>query len=224
MMLFKSWGYMLAYNGLNYISDMKVGHYMKIPPRTMFAAQAFAVVWLSIVQIATYNFLRGNIEGICTPDQKQGLICPSARTFYNASVIWGVIGPKKVFGVGGLYSWVNWFWLIGFALPVIQYFLARRYPRSFLRYVVTPAIFGAAGQIPPSTLYYLMQWVIVGVVFNYFIRRRALGWWSKYFVFHNPSCFTARIISELCTDFSMKLNTTTPSLVLSTLVPLFALL
>jgi hypothetical protein len=91
MMLFKSWGYMMAYNGLNYVSDMKIGHYMKIPPRTMFAAQLFAVIWLSIVQIATYNFLRGNIAGICTPHQAQGLTCPHARTFFNASVIWGVI-------------------------------------------------------------------------------------------------------------------------------------
>lgn len=30
MMLFKSWGYMMAYNGLNYVSDMKIGHYMKV--------------------------------------------------------------------------------------------------------------------------------------------------------------------------------------------------
>ena len=91
MMLFKSFGYMMTYNGLNYISDMKIGHYMKIPPRSMFAAQLFAVGWLSIVQIATYNYLRGNLPDICTPDQAQGVTCPGARTFYNASVIWGVI-------------------------------------------------------------------------------------------------------------------------------------
>lgn len=91
MMLFKSWGYMTCANGLTYISDMKIGHYMKVPPRSMFYAQAFAVVWLSIVQIATYNFVIGNIKGICTDEQSQGLICPNAATFYNASVIWGVI-------------------------------------------------------------------------------------------------------------------------------------
>ncbi|PHH62849.1 hypothetical protein CDD81_6649 [Ophiocordyceps australis] len=102
MMLFKSWGYMLSFNGLTYISDMKVGHYMKIPPRSMFAAQAFAVVWLSFVQIATYNFLRGNIDGICTKEQTQGLTCPGARTFFNASVIWGLVGPKRVFGAGAV--------------------------------------------------------------------------------------------------------------------------
>lgn len=88
---------MMAFNGLNYVSDMKIGHYMKIPPRTMFMAQFFAVTWLSLVQIATYNFLRGNIVGICTPDQAEGLTCPAAKTFYNASVIWGVVGPKRMF-------------------------------------------------------------------------------------------------------------------------------
>lgn len=91
MMLFKSFCYMTCFNGLNYVSDMKIGHYMKIPPRSMFAAQLFAVIWLSIVQICTYNFLRGNIDGICTESQSQGLTCPGARTFYNASVIWGAI-------------------------------------------------------------------------------------------------------------------------------------
>lgn len=70
----------------------------------MFYAQFFAVVWLSIVQIATYNFLRGNIDGVCTSNQKQGITCPNAKTFFNASVIWGVVGPKRMFSSGALYS------------------------------------------------------------------------------------------------------------------------
>ena len=180
MMMFKSYGYMLSANGLNYISDMKIGHYMKVPPRSMFAAQAFAVVWLGIVQISTYNFLIGNIKGICTEDQAQGLTCPGARTFYNASVIWGVIGPKRVFGAGGIYSWCNYFWLIGFLCPVIQYFVAKQYPRSFARFIVWPAIFGACGMIPPATLYALWPYVIVGLAFNWYVRKRYFGWWSQY--------------------------------------------
>ncbi|KKF96328.1 Sexual differentiation process protein isp4 [Ceratocystis platani] len=180
MMLFKSWGYMTCYNGLAYVSDMKIGHYMKIPPRTMFAAQAFAVIWLSFVQIATYNFLRDNVNGICTTTQAQGLTCPGSRTFYNASVIWGVIGPKRIFGAGAIYGWTNWMWLVGGVLPVAQYFLARRYPRSPIRYVFWPAIFGAAGMIPPATTWYLAQWCIVGLIFNSFIRNRWNGWWTRY--------------------------------------------
>ncbi|KAG6004645.1 hypothetical protein E4U21_000869 [Claviceps maximensis] len=208
MMLFKSYGYMLSYNGLNYISDMKVGHYMKIPPRSMFSAQAFAVIWLAIVQVCTYNFLLGNITEICTPHQAQGLTCPNARTFYNASVIWGVIGPKKVFGVGGLYAWTNWFWFIGFICPVVQYLVARRYPKSPARYVVTPALFGAAGMIPPATLYFLLQWVIVGLVFNLVVRRMYFGWWTQYTYALSGALDIGTALCTVVTGLALGLTTT----------------
>jgi hypothetical protein len=240
MMLFKSWGYMLAYNGLQYVQDMKITHYsaskhsvpfpksrlltivaVKIPPRTVFAAQLFAVVWLSIVQIAAYNFLRGNIEGICTSEQINGLTCPNAKTFYNASVIWGVLGPAKMFGAGQLFAWTNWFWLIGAILPVIQYFLALRYPRSFLRYVFWPAIFGAASMIPPATPWYIVSqpclfamslrlltaritqgcWVVVGLTFNYWVKSKWFGWWSKL---TNP-CSVSLSIWLISDDRSLQL-------------------
>lgn len=64
-------------------------------------------------------------------------------------------------------------------MPVIQYLIARRFPRSFARFLVWPVIFGAAGQIPPATLYFLWQFVTVSPIVNSFIRRRWLGWWSK---------------------------------------------
>lgn len=103
---------------------------MKIPPRSMFRAQFFAVVWLSLVQIATFNFLVGNIPEFCDPEQPQGFTCPGATTFYNASVIWGVVGPKRMFGPGALFSWINYFWLVGAVCTVAHWLIARRYPRS----------------------------------------------------------------------------------------------
>lgn len=83
----------------------------------MFYAQFFAVVWLSIVQIATYNFLRGNIKEVCTAHQAQGITCPNAKTFFNASVIWGVVGPKRMFSAGALYSKHQ----SSFSLPHLSY-------------------------------------------------------------------------------------------------------
>lgn len=77
------------------------------------------------------------------------------------------------------YAWANWFWLIGLVCPLFQWLIARRYPRSWMRFVVFPAIFSAAGMIPPATLYYLLSWAVVGVIFNGLIRRRYFGWWSK---------------------------------------------
>lgn len=159
---------------------MKLGHYMKVPPRSMFRAQSFAVFWLSIVQIATYNFLRGNIEGICTPDAAASLTCPGAKTFFNASIIWGVVGPKRMFGAGSLYEWVQYFWLIGAASTAIVWFIARRFPRTWVRYIYMPAVFSASGLIPPATCYKLLCYIAFGLFFNFWIRRRYTGWWGQY--------------------------------------------
>lgn len=63
-------------------------------------------------------------------------------------------------------------------MPVLQYLIARRYPRSFVRFVIWPAIFSACGLVPPATLYYMFPWVVVGVIFNGWIRRRYFGWWG----------------------------------------------
>ncbi|EFH52422.1 hypothetical protein ARALYDRAFT_906644 [Arabidopsis lyrata subsp. lyrata] len=34
--------------------------------------------------------------------------CPSDRVSFNASVIWGLVGPKRIFGRLGNYSVLNW--------------------------------------------------------------------------------------------------------------------
>ncbi|KAH8659933.1 Tetrapeptide transporter, OPT1/isp4 [Xylariales sp. PMI_506] len=180
MMMFKNFGYMFAYNCLQYVSDMKVGHYMKIPPRSLFRAQFFAVVWLSIVQVSTFNWVLGNIKDVCSPDQAQGFTCSGATTFFNASVIWGLIGPRRLFGAGATFAWTNWFWLLGAGLPCIQYFLARKYPKSIARYVFWPAIFGVSGMIPPATTFQLFSWLLIGLFFNVFIKRKYYGWWKRY--------------------------------------------
>lgn len=38
-MCFKVYGYISMKQGLTFLQDLKLGHYMKIPPRAMFMAQ-----------------------------------------------------------------------------------------------------------------------------------------------------------------------------------------
>ena len=46
-MCFKVYGYISMTQALTFVSDFKLGHYMKIPPRTMFMAQVnFLQHWL----------------------------------------------------------------------------------------------------------------------------------------------------------------------------------
>lgn len=153
MMIFKNYGYVTMGQALYFLQDLKLGHYMKVPPRTMFWAQVVASIWSAIVQISIMNWALGNIDDVCTPTAAFNMRCPNVSVFFNASVIWGVIGPARMFGKGSIYSGLQWFWLAGAITPVFTWLLARRFPRSIWRYVNMPLIFGGSGWIPPSGVY-----------------------------------------------------------------------
>ncbi|KII86297.1 hypothetical protein PLICRDRAFT_177860 [Plicaturopsis crispa FD-325 SS-3] len=103
MMMFKTWGYITMAQALTFTSDFKLGHYMKIPPRPMFWSQIIATVVAGTVQLGVQAWMFTHIPDICSPDQKNGFICPSTEVFGTASIIWGVIGPGLQFSKGQTY-------------------------------------------------------------------------------------------------------------------------
>lgn len=139
-----------------------------------------ACAWCSVVQIAVINWALGTIEDVCSQTQKNHFSCPNGRVFFNASIIWGAIGPQRIFSPGQLYNPMLYFFIPGMLLPIIIYFGARMFPRSNIKYLNAPIIFGGAGLIPPATPLNYISWGIVGYVFNKFIRNKYRGWWSFY--------------------------------------------
>lgn len=99
-MIFKTISLMTSLQAVSFAGDLKLGHYMKIPPRMMFSIQVIptviACIWVTVIQ----DWMVGNIENICSPDQRQGFICPSTTTFATSSVIWGAVGPTRLFSIG----------------------------------------------------------------------------------------------------------------------------
>jgi hypothetical protein len=73
-----------------------------------------------------------------------------------------------------------WFFLIGAFLPIPFYYLARRYPRSFWRYVNIPIALVAADNVPPATGVNFTSYIIVGFIFQWFMRRYHFRWWLRY--------------------------------------------
>jgi OPT oligopeptide transporter protein len=79
MMLFKTWGYITMSQALTFTSDFKLGHYKKIPPRTMFSSQIIATIIAGTVQLGVQAWMFSNIEDICDPGQVNGFICPNTE-------------------------------------------------------------------------------------------------------------------------------------------------
>ncbi|KAI0739693.1 OPT oligopeptide transporter [Daedaleopsis nitida] len=180
MMMFKTYGYITMTQALQFTSDFKLGHYMKIPPRAMFWAQVVASVIGGTVQLGVQAWMFTNIPDMCDPHQKDGFICPSTEVFGTASIIWGVIGPQRQFSAGQVYYSLLFFFLIGAILPCISYAISLKWPNSIIKYVNFPVIFSGIGYIPPASALNYVPWTIVAFIFNYVIRRRHFSWWTKY--------------------------------------------
>ncbi|KAL9109956.1 MAG: hypothetical protein Q9227_005479 [Pyrenula ochraceoflavens] len=179
-MVFTTYCYITSAQGIKFSSDMKLGHYMKIPPRLLFNIQMVATIVGSLTQIAVLNWMFVNIEGICTPEAINGFTCPLARVHFNGSILWGVVGPQRFFGPTALYRHLSWAFLVGVIGPVFVFFMGKRKPKSLWRKVNLPVMFGSLSWIPPATGLNFSVWAVVCFTFNSVIKKRAIGWYSKY--------------------------------------------
>lgn len=213
MMLFKTYGYITMSQGLYFVQDLKLGQYMKIPWRSMFMAQTIATIWACIVQVAVLEWaLGGAISDVCTEHQVNKFNCPNGRVFFNASVIWGLIGPQRIFSPGSIYANLQWFWMAGALAPVLFYALARAFPRAPFRYLSAPLIFGGSGDIPPATPLNYLAWGIVGFVFNKYIRNKYRGWWMRFNYITSAGLDTGLAICTIVIILTVNLtNTSMPS-------------
>ncbi|KAI5465573.1 OPT oligopeptide transporter protein-domain-containing protein [Mariannaea sp. PMI_226] len=179
LMIFKTFGYITMSQSLSFVSDLKFGHYMKIPPRTMFLSQVVATTFSCFIQIIVLNLSLKNIDGVCEPHQPNHFTCPGGRVFFAASVIWGLLGPARMFSPGQIYSGLFLFFFVGAGVPVIIYFVAKKWPKSLAKYLMAPLIFGGAAAIPPATPLNYLSWGMVGFVFQFWIKKRHFKWWSR---------------------------------------------
>ncbi|KAH6786153.1 hypothetical protein C2S51_038608 [Perilla frutescens var. frutescens] len=149
-MCFKVYGYISMAQAITFLQDFKLGHYMKIPPRTMFMAQVVGTLIASIVYLSTAWWLMETIPGMCETSSDTWT-CPGDHVFYDASVIWGLIGPRKIFGDEGTYQMVNWFFLGGCVGPVVVWLATKAFPKQeWIGFIHMPVLIGACGMMPPG--------------------------------------------------------------------------
>jgi len=179
-MVFTTFGYISSTQGLKFASDLKLGHYMKIPPRILFKLQLSVTIISSLSQIGVLNWMLNYIPGICTPQAINGFNCPIARVHFNGSILWGVVGPKRFFGPGALYRPLVWAFLVGAISPIPIWYFGRRDRKSIFRKINPAVVFGSLSWIPPATGLNFSVWAIVCYIFNYEIKNRRKEWWKKY--------------------------------------------
>lgn len=179
-MMVKLYGFIPMRQGLDFSRDLKIAQYMKIPPRTLFFAQIMGTLVAGLVNVGVQEWMRSNIKDICSPSQLDGFICANGRTIFNASIIWGAVGPAKLFSPGKRYNAFMYFFLIGFFAPFGTFFLKKKFPRHWIGKINAPVFFTGPGNIPPSTVYNYSLYFIISFGWNHYVREWFKAFHVKY--------------------------------------------
>ncbi|KAI9329798.1 OPT oligopeptide transporter protein-domain-containing protein [Zopfochytrium polystomum] len=180
VMSFKTLCYMTMYQCVFFLQNMKLGHYLKIAPRKLFAVQLLATAVATVVNVgaAVYVFDRFGAEAI---NGSGGWNAAQYRTFVSAGAIWGAVGPARFFGPSSPYFPVLLGFPIGLLLPLLPYLLSRLLPSAapVLNLVNTPLLVIFPAQVG-GLRSDLLTPLIVALAVNWGVKKWRAAWWGKY--------------------------------------------
>ncbi|KYK60626.1 oligopeptide transporter protein [Drechmeria coniospora] len=204
MMFVKAFGYNINGQADNYISDQKMGFYAKLPPRAMYRGQVMSAILTALVAYGVVEFADTQIPGICTPDQVSKFNCANgSQVFFAASVVWGAIGPQRIFSQ--IYPSIKYCFLLGFLLAIV-WWTVKRFgnhfreacrsilpsavfrpvdlaiftPVSWLKHVHPSLIMNGVLLWAPTNLTYFTGGLYFSFIFMYYLKRHKTAWWEKY--------------------------------------------
>ncbi|KAI1271973.1 OPT oligopeptide transporter protein-domain-containing protein [Xylaria sp. FL0933] len=201
---FKSFGYITCAHALGFSNDLKLAHYVKIPPRQTFCAQIGATLISTFVCTGLLNFQMNHIPGVCTVDAPNHFTCPDINTFFTASVLWGTVGTLKVFGSSGIYTALLAGFPVGFTVPIILYYISKRFKKSWMRQVHPVAIFYGALNWAPYNFAYIWPAVPIAWVSWVWLKKRYSSLWCKYNFVLAAAFSTAITISATVIFFALQ--------------------
>ncbi|KAK9427029.1 OPT oligopeptide transporter protein-domain-containing protein [Lipomyces doorenjongii] len=177
-MICRVYGWNVDAEAESFIGDQKLAHYSKIPPRAMFRCQMLATLIQTFSTIGALDVLMKSIPDLCSPTQPDKFVCTFPRSLYTATLVWGVVGPNRVFNT--LYPMLKWAFLIG-ALAAVPCYYARQYFYKYLKHVNPILVLSGMTWFGNSyNLSYYTPGIELSFIFMYYIRRRYLSWWTKY--------------------------------------------
>ena len=161
------------------LSNSLLCHFLFVVPQKFIGTIIAGTVNLGVAW-----WLLNTIENICQDEllpPNSPWTCPGDRVFFDASVIWGLVGPRRIFGRLGNYPALNWFFLGGAVGPVIVWLMQKAFPhQEWISLINLPVLLGATAAMPPATSVNFNCWIVVGTIFNYFVFKYRKNWWQRY--------------------------------------------
>ncbi|OJT06231.1 Oligopeptide transporter 8 [Trametes pubescens] len=179
---FSMWSHDVISTSINLAGDLKMGQYLKIPPRAMFLTQIWGTILGAIVNyVVMVSVVDAQRDILLDPRGTNVWSGQYPQSLNSAAVTWSL--AKQLYGPHGPYIWIPLSLVFGMIPTFFQWLLAKRYPTiAGLRTdsIVLPIIYQYAQWMSSGTNSPVMSAIIVGLVSQLWLRRYHPAWYKKY--------------------------------------------
>ncbi|KAJ3364101.1 hypothetical protein GGF31_000596 [Allomyces arbusculus] len=221
MMSFKTLAVTVSQQALILLGDLKLGHYLKIPPRHIWWAQVVSQVLAVFSSYASMLWWLGNPEHEewmrkhSHEDKLTGIGADwngnSHAIYYTASLVWGAIGPMRFFFESTYAPLIYGGFALGAVVPVF-FKLCHKFVGGIVPWnlIQGPLLFSLSS--PGGNQSFTFTSMVVALVFQGWLYRSQPGWWKRYnYVLASSFDVGSAIVSLLIIGVFGSYNVTAPT-------------
>ncbi|KAL0960205.1 hypothetical protein HGRIS_011838 [Hohenbuehelia grisea] len=176
------WSHDVVIAAIHLASDLKIGQYLKVPPRVMFVAQ----IWGTVLGAFVNYFVMDSI----VESRRKVLLSPTGTHVWSgqmpqilnsAAVSWSL--AKDLYGVNSPY-WIIPMGLLFGAIPTfIQWLVWKRWPKIGsvkVDSIMLPIIYMYSAALTHGVTSTIITGILVGITSQLWLRRHHPVWYRKY--------------------------------------------
>ncbi|GKT52418.1 oligopeptide transporter 6 [Colletotrichum spaethianum] len=173
-MYFAAWSHNVISNAVNLSNDLKMGEYLKIPPRVMFLTQIYGTILGGFINyVVMISIVNGNRELLVDSDGNSSWSGATMQSYNTNATSWAL--AKYLYKTGGKYSLVPIGLGVGFGIVVVHRVIAYFVPKirgHSLSELNMPQLIQYAGYIPynASQTCVIFSQVISGFFVQFYLR------------------------------------------------------
>ncbi|GIJ90115.1 hypothetical protein Asppvi_009065 [Aspergillus pseudoviridinutans] len=164
------------------LQDQKIGHYMHIPPRTVFFSQVFGTLLGIPINYAVMRWVLSTKRDVLTGAKSDPLHQWTGQSLISSNTLgvqYAVIGPSEVFKESEMRP-LPWSFLLGAVLPPVLYVLHRLLPRWRIDLWNVSIFFSGLAVFYGNLSTGYTSAIIGGYVVMYWAYRKRFEVWKRY--------------------------------------------
>ncbi|EIN12728.1 OPT oligopeptide transporter [Punctularia strigosozonata HHB-11173 SS5] len=179
------YGNSTAFQTMYMLQDLKLGQYVKLPPKATFAAQmSGSIIGCIFNYTIMQSIVSANREVLRDPTGTRVWSGWIIQSYNSASVAMGALG-KELFTAGKPYWIVPFCVIVGLFVP-LPFWLAHKYSKKdgwvakTAKFINTPIIAQYIGYLPYSVNGQWWSCFVIGMASQWWARKYRPGWFKKY--------------------------------------------